>query len=169
VACELSISAADPDVYNNVIDVFSASIANRYAEDGLDAIGRTFIGMGPIPAEDCCPDLVYWVSNVRPYDATPPDGLRENALGVHWGIAFDVNVRVGQCYLEGDDKGAFPAATITGYSEILNRYGHSTYMGALTAMDDFGTCDVLLTPQAMYPFQSGGCAGWQFAITVAVL
>lgn len=160
------------NLFNIVGEAVVDSIGARYLSDGLEAIPRAFLGMGPVPSEDCCPDLVVWISNVRVFDATPPDGLREGELGAHWGLAFDVNVRVGQCYLEVDEKGhPFPPEDITDMTEILNRYGHSTYIGALLVKGQagMGDCAISLTPQPMFPFQSGGCAGWQFAITVGTL
>ena len=159
------------NLFNLVGEAVVDSIGARYLSDGLVAISRAYIGMGPVPSEDCCPDLVVWISNVTVFDATPPSGLREGELGTHWGLAFDVNVRVGLCFFEWVDGNPAPPEDITAMAEELNRYGHSTYIGALLvkSQSGMGDCAISLTPQPMFPFQSGGCAGWQFAITVGTL
>ena len=166
----------DPDIGNQLLDVVLGNIQMQLVQQGLKKFERNFIGMGPVPAEDCCPDLVGWISNLRLWDAASPDQLRENrVLQNTFGIAFDLNIRIGLCYLEGDIK-AYDSKFITTESKELNRYGFVAYLAAVHALTEFtyncgnsGECEIDVLPQSMFPYNTGGCAGWNFVATVAVL
>lgn len=161
----------DPDIFNTLGNQLLTGITQAFATRGLDAV-NAHLAMGPIPAEDCCPDLVVWVSNIRIWDASSPDNLQENRLLMHFGLAFDLNVRIGLCYIESDDDGGpVDPVQLQAWTETINRYGHAAYVGGLQALlshEDNG-CDVDLRPNPMDPYNSGGCAGYTYTVSVSVI
>jgi hypothetical protein len=166
------MNQCEDDVFNAVADKLLTSIQVGIAEAGLPAIKRQYVGMGPVPSEDCCPDVVVWVSNVRFYDSAAPDTLRENRLLEHFGMAFDVNVRIGVCFFEMDGEGKLiDLETVDGWAKLANRYGHTAYLRGIQGLlnDSDLTCLASITPQPMYPFQDGGCAGYTYSVSVGVL
>jgi hypothetical protein len=137
----------------------------------LKKIDRAYVGIGPVPAEDCCPDIVVWVSNIRLWDGAAPDTLIEGRVLTHWGIAFDINARVGDCFWELDPKTnvPYPANKITEMAGPINAYGTAAYLGAITALGQYDACNVDVHPQPANPYQDGGCAGFLFTIGVSVI
>lgn len=167
----------DPSLPNQIADIVISNIQTELVAHGLKKIARNYIGMGPVPAEDCCPDLVGWVSNVRLWDANSPDGLRENrVLANMFGIAWDFNIRLGLCFLEGDADGAFDSKKISDQGREINKYGMTAYIAAVHSLSEFtyncgngGGCEIDLLPQPMSPYNTGGCAGWNMIFTIGVL
>lgn len=167
----MSCIGLNPDVGNQVANKIIEAIEAGWGLDGLQKINRSYVGMGPVPSEDCCPDLVVWLSNVRMFDADQ-DTLREGRILKHYGIAFDINVRIGLCFFEMDNGGELvELSQVQGWAEEINRYGMSAYQRAVSGlMDDPQLqCSFSITPQPMYPFQDGGCAGYTFAIGIGVV
>lgn len=163
------------NVVNQVAQKTLDAIAENWGRDGLSSIQRRYIGMGPVPAEDCCPDLVVWASNIRIFDSDN-DTLREGRVLKHFGLAFDINVRVGLCFFEMTDNGKggvdlVETSQIQKWAEEINRYGVSSYLGATLGLvnDPQLACSFTVSPQPMYPFQEGGCAGYNFAIGIGVV
>src|SRR5688572_24547242 len=99
MTCE-NFNPFDPTLPNQLAHLALEGIVGAIAEAGLPAIKRAYVGIGPIPAEDCCPDIVVWITNIRLWDGSAPDTLVENRVLAHWGIAFDINARVGDCFWE---------------------------------------------------------------------
>lgn len=167
----------DPNIGNEIGELVLSRIQAALQHRELPTITRNYIGMGPVPAEDCCPDLVGWVTNLRLWDGISPDSLRENRV-VHglFGISFDFNVRLGLCYLEGDGEGAFDSATIDAQSQNLNKYGFVAYLAAVDAFTDFTyncggdrPCEIDVLPQPMFPYNQGACAGWNMVFSISIL
>lgn len=165
----------DPDLFNSVSKTLIEGISVGYKSANLKIPTIRYLGMGPVPAEYCCPDLVVWVTNVRPWDSASPDTLVENRILIHWGLAFDLNVRIGECYLEMTDKGGTKeSADITEQTKVLNKYGIVTYESAINSLMATGACgasdcNMSVTPLPMSPYNEGGCAGWNMVFTVAIL
>lgn len=162
----------DIDVFNTVGEQVRSGIVNALAEAGL-SVERSHLAMGPIPAEESCREVVVWISNVRIYDAASPDTLQENRVLVHFGLAFDINVRVGLCYMESAGDGdPMPAATLDSWTREINRYGVISYLAATNELtgDRLGPASSLsVTPSSMEPYNLGDHAGWTFVISAALL
>ena len=161
-----------PDLTNVFADKVVAAITNGLENASLAPISRTYVGRGPTPSEDCCPDIVVWVSNLRIYDQASPDTLQENRVLAHVGLAFDVNVRLGLCFFEvGSDMKVIDSTEITELSKEINSYAHIVYTSAITGLmadEDVRRNADSITPTTAFDYQEGGCAGIQFAITVGV-
>lgn len=164
----------DPDTPNQVAETVLRGIEAAIGEAGLAKINRAYIGLGPTPVEDCCPDLVVWVSNIRLWDSNPPDTLIENEILTHFGVAFNINVRVGECFWELVQKGdkefvPAPPQEITNMSKIINRYGMASFLGAIKVLMDLEQCGLSVTPYSSDPFQDGGCGGYNFVFAVGLV
>lgn len=170
MTCE-NYSPSDPRLPDQIAHVALDGIVGAIAEAGLAKIKRAYVGVGPIPAEDCCPDIVVWVSNLRLWDGNAPDTLTENRVLQHWGIAFNINVRIGDCFWElapGTDK-PLPPNEISAMSNKINDYGAAAFLGAIKAIGELPACNVDVHPQNADPYQDGGCAGFLFTIGVSVI
>lgn len=172
MACE-HLDLFDPGLPDQVANEVLIGVQNKIKASGLKAIPRAYVGVGPIPAEDCCPDLVVWVSNFRLWDSAVPDTLQEGRVLSHYGVAFNVSVRVGDCYWEliPTEKSFKPdtPANISKKSSQINRYGYAAFLGAIEAMTALGQCDLSFTPYQSDPFQQGGCAGFTFSFAVSII
>lgn len=171
MACE-NLNPFDPKLPNQLAQVALDGIVGAIAGAGLTQIKRAYVGVGPVPAEDCCPDIVVWISNIRLWDGVAPDTLTENRVLEHgWGVAFNINARIGDCFWElvpGTTRPE-PAANITQMSESINAYGFAGFLGAVQALSALDTCNASVHPQNADPFQDGGCAGFIFTIGVGVI
>lgn len=169
MACE-QFDLNDPNLFNSVALVILEGMEAQIQASGLKMIKRSYHGFGPIPSEDCCPDLVVWISNIRLWDSDAPDTLQENRILKHFGIAFDVNVRIGECFFEVDSKGELiHTADVMKMSGAINKYAHAAYLGSVNSLLNLLQCGVNVTPGSAFPFQEGGCAGFTWAITVSVI
>lgn len=170
MTCE-NLSPFDPTTPNQLAQVVLNGITGAIAGAGLPVIKRAYVGVGPVPAEDCCPDIVVWITNIRLWDGSAPDTLTENRTLNHWGVAFDINARVGDCFWElvpGTDKPDTPA-NITKMSAPINTYGTASFLGAVQALEALDICNVSIHPRTADPYQDGGCAGFQFIIGVGII
>lgn len=173
MACE-DITPENPHLFGLVAGKLLDGIEKGLSRNGLKPIKRTYVGMGPVPSEDCCPDLVAWITNVRIFDQQAPDTLAENRVLIHFGMAFDINIRIGECFFEVDPenpKALVAPKQIEQWANVINDYGQVAYWEGLKAMlhDPDLQCGTSITPGYMNPYQGGGCGGFQFAITVGVL
>lgn len=162
----------DINVFNDVAQILLEGIETGITEAGLPQISRAYIATGPIPAEDCCPDLVVWVSNIRFYDVASPDSLQENRLLEHFGMAFDLNVRLGLCYIESDESGQPSSADVLhNWSQEINRYSHTAYLRGVQALHTNTELDCIasISPRAAEPYNLGGCAGISYSVSVGIL
>lgn len=161
------------NVANDLAETLLQGMEAAISTAGLSAISRSHQSVGPIPAEDCCPDLVVWLSNIRIYDAASPDTLNENRVLIHYGLAFDINVRIGLCFLESIDNGdPMPTGDIHDQSVQINQYALAAYVGGLQSVMDYRDiveCDLNIRPNPADPYNSGGCAGFTWTITFSLI
>ncbi len=138
---------------------------------GLDIPDRLFVGFDR-PPQDCCPELVAWIDNIRLWDGEFPDTSRGGGLLQVFGYAFDVTIRIGRCYVDYDDDGPLDTGTLTDFSGHLYADATALYMGWLHQwragnVTELTKCDLgEIGPMTSY--HEGGCAGWEFRITVGV-
>lgn len=124
------------------------------------------------PADDvCCDLLLLWVDNVRSFDIAFPNALNENRLLINFGVAFDVNVRFGQCYIESDEDGeAQDVSVLSDWTTSINAYINPIYTHPLSeivlgCVEEFGTSGQTLLPSNLNGFNLGGCAGYEYVVT----
>lgn len=126
------------------------------------------------PAEDCCPDLKLWVDNIRSFDIAFPNSLQENRLLIHFGVAFDLFVRFGHCYIESDDKGgATDIGILQDWTSKINAYINPIYTIPLSeiargCVEEFGECGQTFLPSNLNGYNLGGCAGYEYLITIGL-
>lgn len=162
----------NPDFFLNVAASILASAADALECNGLSVPPRLYVGFDN-PPQDCCPELVAWVTNVRTWDGDFPDVRQSGNLRMSWGYAFDVTLRIGRCYVDvGEDGEPLDAATLQDFSAQLYRDASALYMGWLFQwqagnVTELQACD-LVNVGAMLPYSEGGCAGQEFTITVGV-
>lgn len=126
------------------------------------------------PPEDCCPDLVVWVENVRPFDLTFPSGMNENRMLSHFAMAFDLFVRLGQCYIESDDKGnLMDIGILQEWTSNINEYINPIYTIPLFeiakgCVDEFGECGQTFLASNLNGYNLGGCAGYEYVVTIGL-
>lgn len=174
MTCE-NLNPSDPNLSNLLAQTALDGIVGAIAKAGLTPIKRAYVGVGPVPAEDCCPDIVVWVSNIRLWDGNAPDTLTEGRILEHFGIAFDINARIGDCFWEltGGTATKKPVPEtpkrISAMSNPIHQYGTAAYLGAVNALGNLPACNVSVHPQPANPYQDGGCAGFIFTIGVSVV
>lgn len=173
MACR-DITPNNPHVFSLIANKLLDGIQKALSEAGIPPIPRRYVGMGPTPSQDCCPDLVGWISNVRLYDQQAPDTLGEGRILNHFGMAFDVNIRIGECFFEvnpDDPKQIVAPKQLDAWTDKINALGSVAYWGGINALanDTDLQCGTSITPGYMNPYQDGGCGGFQFAITVGLL
>lgn len=136
----------------------------------IDVPERLFVGFDE-PPQDCCPELVLWLGNVRLWDGDFPETRTTTNLQHHWGYAFDVTVRIGRCYVDVDDQGnPIDPDVLADWNQALYADGTALFVGWLSQwragnVSELSACD-LLTVGTMTQYNEGGCAGHQFTITV---
>lgn len=139
---------------------------------GLDVPGRAFVGFDE-PPQDCCPELVVWLGNMRVWDGDFPETRTTTQLLHHWGYAFDATVRIGRCYVDVDDQGnPIDAETLADWNQALYADATALYMGWLHQwnagnVSELEACD-LMNIGTLTQYNDGGCAGHQFTITVGM-
>lgn len=138
----------------------------------IDVPERAFVGFDE-PPQDCCPELVCWLGNVRLWDGDFPDTRLTTDLKMHFGYAVDCTVRIGRCYIDVDEHGnPIDADTLSDWTSAIYADATALYVGMLHqwqagAITELSACD-LLTVGALTQYNDGGCAGHQFTITVGV-
>jgi len=163
----------DSAFLSNLGNSILESVSDALVCKSLDVPQRRFVGFNR-PAQDCCPDLVLWFGNIRVWDGDFPDTRTAGNLLCANGYSIDATVRIGLCYVDFDaDGGPLDAQTIGDFSANLNAYGTALYMGWINQwragnVEELVSCD-LVNVGPMTPYYEGGCAGWEFTITVGVM
>lgn len=158
------------DYFMNVGNSILNSIVAALQCYNLEVPDRTFVGFDR-PPQDCCPELVGWITNVRIYDGTFPDSRQFSELTSVWGYAFDFTVRIGRCYIDVDEKGQpLDAETVADFTSYLYQDATAIFVGWLAQwkageVDELGACTPV-NVSSMQSYRDGGCAGWEFTITV---
>lgn len=135
----------------------------------LDVPERFYVGFDR-PPQDCCPELVAWVGNVRTWDGDFPDTRRSGNIQCVVGYAFDVTIRIGRCYVDYTDEGPLDVETLMDFTAPLYADATALYVGWIGQwkagnVTELSACD-LVTVGAMTQYHEGGCAGHEFVITV---
>lgn len=168
---------ADTNVFLNLGRSILDSVAAVLACNSINVPARKYVGFDR-PPQDCCPELVAWLSNIRTWDSTPMDGHQFNELTCVNGWAFDTTIRIGRCYIDIDigAGGAFKPMAVADLelaAAPLYKDAAAMYFGWITSwragnVTELSHCDAVhVGPMSAY--HEGGCAGWEFTITVGVL
>jgi hypothetical protein len=163
----------DPLFFQKVAQSILESAAAALRCYGIEVPDRLFVGFDR-PPQDCCPELVAWVSNVRAWDGNFPDTVREGYLLCFNGIAFDVTIRIGRCYIDSDENGnGIDADILAEWAAELYKDAAALYVGWLNQwradqITELSKCDPIAIG-TMIPYNGGGCAGHEFTVTVGVL
>lgn len=135
---------------------------------GIDVPTRTFVGFDD-PPQDCCPELICWLGNLRTWDG----GAGTATLRHHVGYQFDCTIRIGRCYVDVDDKGEpIDPDILADWSQALYADLTALYMGWIGQwqagnIEELSACDALEIGTANQ-YNEGGCAGHTFTVTVGV-
>lgn len=164
---------SNSDYFTNVAQSILDSVADALMCHNIDVPSRMFVGFDR-PPQDICPELVSWVSNVRPWDGDFPDTRRSGNLQCFNMYAFDISIRIGRCYIESSDDGQpLDAETLQDWTAELNRDATAIYMGWINQWRAGNVTELtsyeLVTVGSLIPYKDGGCAGWEFTITVGTV
>lgn len=170
----VDIRPNDRDVFDKIGHIIIDSLADVIKSYGMDVPPRNFVGF-ETPPEDCCPDLVVWLTNIRLWDEQFADGRSTtyitNCVNA-W--AVDVNVRLGRCYIDFDANGQpLDAGTLEEWSKLLNKDAHALSIGWIQAfrqgqIKGLGSCD-LVDMGTLTSYRQADCAGWQVTYTVGIM
>lgn len=167
-------SVSDPDLFSTVARSILDGVAAALDACGLDIPPCDFVGFSR-PAETSCPDLVAWVTNIRAWDGNTMDsGLQEGRLLCFNAYAFDVTIRLGQCFVDFDDNGNnLPPEIQEDFSSTMYRYAQAMYIGFVAQwragnISSLGNCDPI-TVSSLIDYKEGGCGGWEYTVTVGVM
>lgn len=167
------VTLNSPDPYQTLAERWLLLLTNTINAAGLNVPGRTGVVMVR-PAEDCCPDLSVWLDNFRPYDFAFPNTLNEGRVLMHLGIAFDINVRIGLCYIESADDGQpMDIIQLALWTAEINKYIQAVYSQpifdlATGCVEEFGLPATFLASN-LTGYNLGGCAGYEYVLTVGLL
>lgn len=166
-------SLYDKDYFLKVAQSILDGVQQALRCRGIDVPSRSFVGFDR-PPQDCCPELVAWLGNVRVWDGNFPESLRENRLLCFNSYAFDVTIRIGRCFVDVDEKGnALDTQTLEDWSAELYRDAGAIYMGFINEwrngqVTELSRCEPLSLSN-MTAYNEGGCAGWEFTVTAGIL
>lgn len=138
----------------------------------LDVPDRAFVGFDE-PPQDCCPELVVWLGNVRTWDGDFPDSRNSGDLKMHIGYAMDCTIRIGRCYIDVDEHGQpIDPTIIEDWTQALYADATALFIGWIGQwqagnVSELDACD-LVTVSALTQYHDGGCAGHQFTVTVGM-
>lgn len=163
---------ADLDFFLNVAKSVLTSAAAALECNNLDVPDRFFVGFDR-PPQDCCPELVAWLGNIRTWDGDFPDTRRQGNLLCGNGYSFDITIRIGRCFIDYTNQGPMDAGDIEDLSSPLYRDAVALYFGWIAQwragnVSELTQCD-LVNAGPMTQYHEGGCAGHEFTITVGVL
>lgn len=168
------INLGDKTVFSDVAKSILTSIKQSLEACSLEVPCCEFVGFER-PPEVHCPDLVAWVTNIRPWDGNTMDsGLREGRLLCHVGYAFDVTIRLGLCYIDFDAEGNnLPPDKQHELSDQVYQYAHVMYIGWVSRwknglVTELGPCDPVSITN-LVSFKEGGCGGWEFTVSVGMM
>jgi hypothetical protein len=151
--------------------ILESAIAGLECYD-LEVPSRAFVGFDE-PPQDCCPELVVWLGNVRVWDGDFPETRTSTSLLHHWGYAFDCTVRIGRCYVDVDEKGnPIDSGVLADWTQALYADASALYFGWLgqwqaELVSELSRCD-LGDVGPLTQYNEGGCAGHQFTVTIGV-
>jgi hypothetical protein len=160
------------DFFINVATSILGSAVDSLECYGLTVPPRIYVGFDR-PPQDCCPELTAWVHNLRNWNGEFPETNQENSWLCVVGYAFDVTIRIGRCYWDLEESGAsMPVEDLTQLNTEMYRDLTALYMGWIHQwragnVTELTKCD-LGAVGAAQPYREGGCAGWEFTITVGV-
>jgi len=163
---------SDKDFFLNVATSILESCIDALDCNGLEIPSRVYVGFDR-PPQDCCPELTAWVGNIRPFDASFPDGRHFGNLVCVNSYSFDVTIRIGRCYVDIDTDGhALDVGTLTDMTRPLYWDVSALFIGWIAQwragnVSELTGCD-LVNVGAMTQYHEGGCAGHEFTITVGV-
>lgn len=149
------------------------SVAAALVCANIEVPERKFVGFDD-PPQDCCPELVAWIGNVRPWDGNFPDSMREGRFLCFNSWAFDVSIRIGRCYVDSDENGeGLAESVLQDWATILYNDMQAIYMGWVwqwknNAVSELSSCEPMIVGP-LTTYNEGGCAGSQFTITVGAL
>lgn len=158
------------DYFFNVGASIVDSIADSLQCNGLSVPERLFVGFDS-PPQDCCPELVGWIGNVRPWDLDFPESRQSGRLLCANAYAFDVSIRIGRCYVDSADGGQpINHATLQDWGQELYHDLTAIYVGWINQwrggqVEELNDYE-LVTVGNCTQYHSGGCAGHEFTITV---
>jgi len=156
-------------VGESILDAIVASL--RCAN--IEVPDRRFVGFSR-PPQDCCPELVAWIGNIRPWDGNFPEGLVEGRLLCFNSIAFDVTIRIGRCYIDSADDGlGVEPKLLADWAKWLYRDASAIYIGFISQwragnVSELSACEPM-TVGNLTQYNEGGCAGHEFTVTVGIL
>lgn len=162
------------DVFYNVLESIEHSVALALTGCGVQVnTWRRVIGWAE-PPEDCCPEIAVWGDNLRPDPAYNIQGGEQQRAGCANGWLYDVHIRVSECFSDTYDDGT-PLK-----DDVLNNLSKPLYAnlvwcayvgwfcrwvnGQITEIDQ---C-MPVTQGPLSTYATGGCAGIEFTITVAL-
>lgn len=165
-------SFADLDFFKNIATSILESAAASLTCNDLEVPARMFVGFDR-PPQDCCPELVAWLGNIRTNDIDFPDARRAGNLQCFNGYAFDVTIRIGRCFIDFLNSGPMDGGDIEDLASPLYQDASALYFGWIAQwragnVTELTMCD-LVNVGNMTGYAEGGCAGWEFTITVGVV
>ena len=160
----------DKDYLFNVGSSILDSVGQALACIGIDVPSRKFVGFDR-PPQDCCPELVCWIGNIRPWDGDFPDTRTSGRLLVHNAYAFDVTIRIGRCYVDSGENGdPIDEGTLQDWGKLLYQDIRAIYFGWVEQWRAGNVSELqnveLVTVGKCTQYNSGGCAGNEFVITI---
>lgn len=164
---------SDTDYFQRVgQSILDGVIASMRCKD-ISVPDRSFVGFSR-PPQDCCPELVAWITNIRTWDGNFPEGLREGRLLCFNSYAFDVTIRIGRCYVDSASDGSgIDHGTLSDWASELYKDAGAIYIGFIQQwrageVSELSSCEPLAVGN-MTSYNEGGCAGWEFTITTGIL
>jgi hypothetical protein len=168
------VDVTDSKLFSKVGKSILDSLSDTLDKCSLEVPPCSFLGFER-PPEINCPDLVAWISNIRPWDGNSVDsGLTDNRLKCFNLWAFDVTIRLGLCYIDFDEDGSNrPPDEQEDLSSIIYQYAHTMYIGWVAQwrsglVTELTACDPI-TISSLTSFKEGGCGGWEFTISVGLI
>jgi len=164
---------ADTAYFANVGKSILDSAADALECNGVDVPDRMFVGFNR-PPQDVCPELVLWISNIRTWDGNFPDTRTDTRLLCLNAYAFDATIRIGRCYVDVDEHGQpLDTATLEDFSAELYKDVTALYMGWVNQwrggnVSELNSYEAVTVSQCT-PYSEGGCAGWEFTVTVGTI
>lgn len=163
---------SDVDMFMNIATSILQSAAAALECNNISVPDRFYVGFDR-PPQDCCPELVAWLGNIRTWDGDFPDTRSAGNLRCHNGYSFDITIRIGRCYVDFGEEGPLDTDTIQDWTQELYRDASALFFGWITQwragnVTELDKCD-LVNVGTMTQYHEGGCAGQEFTITVGVL
>lgn len=159
--------------FTNVGKSVLKSAADALECHGLDVPSRLFVGFDR-PPQDCCPELVLWIGNIRPWDGDFPDTRSNGRLLCSNAYSFDATIRIGRCYVDiGQNGETLDEQTLEDFSTEMYKDATALYMGWVSQwragnVDELDNYEAV-TVGPLTSYNQGGCGGWEFTITIGTI